>query len=63
MSNPMITTENYNTQMTLLPETDEKKKPKRQLAPTFKPYDNRQIHAIFDMEALLPEHHVARVVD
>ena len=63
MSNPMITTADYNTQMTLLPEIDEKKKPKRQLAPTFKPYDNRQIHAIFDIEALLPEHHVARVVD
>ncbi|KEF38437.1 hypothetical protein M670_02063 [Schinkia azotoformans MEV2011] len=28
MSNPMITTENYNTQMTLLPETDEKRNPK-----------------------------------
>jgi hypothetical protein len=24
MSNPKITTENYNTQMTLLPETEEK---------------------------------------
>ncbi len=49
--------------MTLLPETEEKKTPKRQLAPTFKPYDNRQIQVIFDIEALIPEHHVARVVD
>ncbi|WP_373688719.1 IS1182 family transposase [Priestia flexa] len=49
--------------MTLLPETEEKKTSKRQLAPTFKPYDNRQIQAIFDIEALIPEHHVARVVD
>ncbi|ANB57730.1 transposase DDE domain protein [Anoxybacillus sp. B7M1] len=63
MSNQMITTENYNTQMTLFPETEEKKLSKRQLAPTFKPYDNRQIQVIFDIEALIPEHHVARVVD
>ncbi|MBO8178842.1 MAG: IS1182 family transposase, partial [Bacillus sp. (in: Bacteria)] len=63
MSNQMITTENYNTQLTLLPETEEKKPSKRQLAPTFKPYDNRQIQVIFDIEALIPEHHVARVVD
>jgi hypothetical protein len=63
MSNQMITTENYNTQLTLLPETEEKKSSKRQLAPTFKPYDNRQIQVIFDIEALIREHHVARVVD
>ena len=29
----------------------------------FKPYDNRQTQIIFDIEALIPEHHVARVVD
>nr|WP_236546414.1 IS1182 family transposase [Anoxybacillus sp. PDR2] len=63
MSNQMITTENYNTQMTLFPETEEKKPSKRPLAPTFKPYDNRQTQVIFDIEALIPEHHVARVVD
>ena len=63
MSNQMITTENYNTQMTFLPETEEKKTPKRQLAPTFKPYDNRQIQVIYDIEALIPENHPARVVD
>jgi transposase len=63
MCNPKITTENYNTQMTLLPETEEKKTPKRQLAPTFKPYDNRQIQVICDIEAHIPEDHVARVVD
>lgn len=63
MSNQMITKENYNTQMTLFPETEEKKLSKRQLAPTFKPYDNRQIQVILDIEALIPEHHVARVVD
>jgi len=63
MCNQMITTENYNTQMTLLPEIEEKEPRKRQLAPTFKPYDNRQILPIFDIEALIPENHVARVVD
>ncbi len=49
--------------MTLLPEVDEKSPPKRQLAPTFKPYDNHQIQTIFDIESLIPENHVARVVD
>jgi len=49
--------------MTLVPEVEEKKLPRKQLAPTFRPYDNRQIHIIFDIEALIPEHHVARVVD
>lgn len=63
MCNPKITTENYNTQMTLLPETEEKKTPKRQLAPTFKTYDNRQIQMIMDIEALIPEDHAVRVVD
>ncbi|MDE3839063.1 hypothetical protein C0966_06720 [Bacillus methanolicus] len=63
MSNQMLTKENYNTQLTLLPETEEKKTSKRQLAPTFKPYNNRQIQVIFDIESLIPEHHVARVVD
>ncbi|MFD1458784.1 transposase, partial [Scopulibacillus daqui] len=55
--------DNYNTQMTFLPETEDKKNAKRQLAPTFKPYNNRQVQAIFDIEALIPEHHAARVVD
>lgn len=49
--------------MTLLPETEEKKTPKRQLAPTFKTYDNRQIQMIMDIEALIPEDHAVRVVD
>ncbi|MCQ6274850.1 hypothetical protein JMM81_07695 [Bacillus sp. V3B] len=49
--------------MTILPEIEEKKPPKRQLAPTFKPYDNRQIQVIFDIEALIPEYHASSVVD
>ncbi|ANB58068.1 hypothetical protein GFC29_801 [Anoxybacillus sp. B7M1] len=36
---------------------------KRNVAPTFKPYDNRQVQMIYDIESLVPEHHVARVVD
>ncbi|HCX48357.1 MAG TPA: IS1182 family transposase, partial [Bacillus sp. (in: Bacteria)] len=63
MCNQMTTTENYNTQMALLPEVEEISPPKRQLAPTFKPYDNRQIQTIFDIESLIPMNHVARVVD
>ncbi|WP_077214995.1 transposase [Bacillus dakarensis] len=63
MCNPKTTTADYNTQMILLPEVDEKSPPKRQLAPTFKPYDNRQIQSIFDIETLIQENHVARVVD
>ncbi|WP_052659531.1 transposase [Bacillus alveayuensis] len=64
MSNQMITTENYNTQMIFPLDVKEEKTPvKRKLAPTFQPYDNRQIQVILDLEALIPEHHVARVVD
>ncbi len=67
LCNQMITTENYNTQMTLLPVLEgnemEKKNNKRQLSPTFKPYNNRQIQAIFDLESFIPAHHVARVID
>ncbi|HZG58897.1 MAG TPA: IS1182 family transposase, partial [Anoxybacillus sp.] len=63
MSNQKITKKNYNTQMELLPVLKEKNKPKRQLAPAFIPYDNRQIQMIYDIESLIPEHHVARVVD
>jgi transposase len=33
------------------------------LAPTFKPYNNRQIQIIYDLELLIPENHEARVVD
>ena len=62
MSN-QTTIKNHTTQMTLFPEEKAKKTSKRQLSPTFKPYDNRQIQMIFDIEALIPENHVARVVD
>jgi transposase len=36
---------------------------KRNLIPVFKAYDNKQMHMIWDLEALIPIHHVARVID
>ncbi len=59
----MTTTTNDTMQMTFFPELQEMKTPKRSLAPTFKPYNNRQIQVIYDIELLIPENHVARVVD
>ncbi len=45
MSNLTTTKVNYTTQITLSLEVEENStQSKRQLAPTFKPYDNRQIH-------------------
>ena len=49
--------------MTLFPEVKEEETSKRRLAPTFKPYNNRQIQVINDIDSLIPENHVARVVD
>ena len=64
MCNLTITTENNNTQTTLpLGEIKEIPPSKRTLPPTFKPYDNQQVQMIFDIQELIPEHHVARVVD
>jgi len=63
MSNQMITTKNDTTQMTLFPEVKEEKTPKRRLAPTFKPYNNRQIQVIYDIESFIPENHEARIVN
>ncbi|MEK5230426.1 IS1182 family transposase [Lysinibacillus sp. FSL K6-0232] len=63
MSNQKITNEEYTTQTTLLLEVQEKPVSKRQLAPTFKPYNNHQSFFIYDLQELIPENHVARVVD
>ncbi|MFK4997782.1 transposase [Bacillus sp. N9] len=64
MCNPKTATEKYNTQTTLpLEVKEETSKQKRQLSPTFKPYNNRQSFVIFDIEEHIPEHHVVRVVD
>ena len=63
MSNQKITTTNHTMQTTLFPDLQNEKKPKRRLAPTFKPYNNRQIQVIYDIEALIPENHEARIVD
>ncbi|WP_062104665.1 hypothetical protein [Bacillus niameyensis] len=64
MCNPKITTDHYNTQLTLsTDETRENDIPKRQLAPTFKPYNIHQSFAIFDVQEFISEKHIARVVD
>ena len=63
MSNPKTTEVHYNTQSTLSLAVEETPVSKRQLAPTFIPYDNRQSTVIFDIQGLIPKHHVARVVD
>src|SRR5690554_1458833 len=74
MSNQKTTIINNTIQMTLFPDVNETKlehekeekkaeTSKRKLAPTFKPYDNRQIQVIYDIEGLIPENHPARVVD
>ncbi|WP_179860967.1 IS1182 family transposase [Bhargavaea cecembensis] len=65
MCNPKTATTEYITEMEILAEVNkpEEKRPKRRLAPVFKPYDNRQSFAIFDVESLVPDDHVARVID
>lgn len=64
MCNPKTATVDYSTFPGMKKEVGEMAgRPKRQLAPVFKPYNNRQSFAIFDVEALIPEHHVARVFD
>ncbi|CAH0120846.1 MULTISPECIES: transposase [unclassified Paenibacillus] len=64
MRNLTTTTEQYTMQLTLpLGDVEEKTVSKRNLAPTFKAYDNKQMHMILDLGALIPDHHVARVID
>ena len=64
MSNPKITTEYSNTQLTLPLEVKEENSVKKEkVLPKFKPYNNKQSFFIHNLEELIPEHHVARVVD
>ncbi|WP_181884355.1 IS1182 family transposase [Neobacillus piezotolerans] len=75
MSNQMITTQNYTIEQTSLPLSIEEKpfQPKTDVdssntdrnhfEPVFIPYNNQQGMAIFDLQGLIPEHHVARVID
>jgi len=64
LRNRTTTTEQYTMQPTLpLGEIEEKVKAKRSLAPSFQAYDNKQMHMIWDIEALIPAHHVARIID
>jgi hypothetical protein len=62
--NLSTTDEQYTTQLTLPLEAIETIAiSKRTLAPTFKPYDNKQVQMILDLEMYIPAHHVARVID
>ncbi|WP_234404977.1 transposase [Paenibacillus bouchesdurhonensis] len=64
MSNLTTTTKHYNTQPTLpLGDIEEKATSKRSFVPTFKTYDNQQIHMIFDLQEFIPVDHVSRVID
>ncbi|OBR64012.1 hypothetical protein A7K91_20175 [Paenibacillus oryzae] len=64
MRNQTTTTEQYTMELSLsLEEMQEHVRNKRQLAPTFKPYDNKQAQMILDVEMYIPSHHVARVIN
>ena len=63
MCNPKITMNDYTTELPLAIEETEVAFPKRYIKPSFKPYNNRQGFVIFDVQELIPENHVARVVD
>ncbi|MFH5181635.1 hypothetical protein ACHHV8_02810 [Paenibacillus sp. TAB 01] len=64
MRNPTTTTQQYTMQLTLpLGDLEEKIVSKRNLAPTFQVYDNKQAQMILDLELFIPAHHVARVID
>ncbi|MGP3608426.1 IS1182 family transposase [Anoxybacteroides rupiense] len=65
MSNRTTTTPDYIIQPSLFPDEikEQAAASKRELAPTFKPYDNKQTQMILDLEMFIPPHHVARVID
>ena len=66
MCNPKITNENYITEQAEFPLSLEEGTgvplPKK-VSPTFIPYNNQQGFAIFDIQDLVPDNHVARVID
>lgn len=64
MRNPKITDIHDTTELDFSPvETSTTLAVKRTLVPTFKPYNPRQISMIWNIEAEIPAHHVARVID
>lgn len=64
LRNLTTTTKQYTMQPKLhLGEMEEKTRAKRELAPTFKSYDNKQVQMILDLEMYIAAHHVARVID
>lgn len=61
MCNLTTTMKQYTMQQTLLLEDwEETSVSMRNLPPTFKPYDNKQVQMILDLEMYIPAHHVAR---
>lgn len=64
MRNLTTTKDDYTMQLTLpLEEEGEIVISKRNFAPTFKAYDNKQAQMILDIEMHIPTHHVARIID
>lgn len=61
----LTTTNEQYTMQTVLPleVKEEKTVSKRNLFPTFKTYNNKQVQMILDLEMYIPTHHVARVID
>lgn len=60
MRNLTTTNEQYNMEQALpLGDLEENVMPKRNVAPTFKPYDNKQAQMILGLEMYIPSHHVA----
>ena len=50
-------------QLTLSIDIEETSVPSRKKKLTFQPYSNRQIMMIPDLESVIPEHHIARIID
>ncbi|MGN1401802.1 MAG: hypothetical protein ACI4XL_09895 [Bacillus sp. (in: firmicutes)] len=57
---------NYTTEQVELPlsiQEETPNSPNKYAKPTFIPYDNHQATMIFDIQELIPEQHVSRVID
>ena len=56
-------TNNTTSQLTFSIDIEETSVPSRKKKLTFQPYTNRQMMMIPDLECLIPEHHIARIID
>ncbi|NME98340.1 transposase [Aneurinibacillus aneurinilyticus] len=64
MSNLSIPKDNYTTQISLpLGVKEEKVTTRKSYPPSFQPYNNKQNQIVFDIQELIPENHVACVID